>query len=227
MPEENEQDPFADRPDVQEDTPSDLDYTPDPKDTGGEIEDGRENTTAPDSGEDAPINEPSVGEVEEDTGQMPPSTEPPVVPGSPPVDPSQPPETPPVDPAPVVENGNIPHLGANAATIHEDLKPVVQIMFDGAIHKARRAWEEREIIPGELMEGIFDAMKSYQEAGYHVHVHTDRAQSQTGLTAVFNWMDEQDINIMCLHRCSIDDRLISNAVVTVSDEKYPVVTVSE
>lgn len=122
---------------------------------------------------------------------------------------------------PVSEKGVLPHLGVDAVDIHEDLKPVVQVMFDGGIHDHRSQWEMREHILGELVDGIFDAMKSYQGAGYHVHVSTDRAQSQSGLTAVFNWMGKQGIEIKCLHRCSIDVRVVSGAVVTVTDKDHP------
>jgi len=123
---------------------------------------------------------------------------------------------------PSVESNVLPRLNLDEPPIHEDMKPIIQMIFDGGIHSSRKHWEEREIIAGEPIEGVFDAMKSYQDAGYHIHIYSDRAQSQTGLTAVFNWMDQENIDLKCLHRCSISDTMADNAVVTVKDKSFPV-----
>jgi beta-phosphoglucomutase-like phosphatase (HAD superfamily) len=86
--------------------------------------------------------------------------------------------------------------------------------FDGVIHDYKGPWEAPDIIEGEPVEGIKEAIADIRKAGYFVSVVSVRCSHLGGATGIASWLIQHDIHVDHISSakphalCYIDDRAI-------------------
>jgi histidinol phosphatase-like enzyme len=86
--------------------------------------------------------------------------------------------------------------------------------FDGVIHDYKGWWEAPDIIKGEPVKGIKEAIASIREAGYLVSVVSVRCTFIGGSQAIMKWLEKHGIEIDHISSekphalCYIGDRAI-------------------
>lgn len=98
-------------------------------------------------------------------------------------------------------------------------KPTVILDFDGVVHSYVSGWKGADVVPDPPVEGAFEAIESYLEAGLDVAIFSTRTGQPEGVKAMKVWFQEHGASsrIMAelrfpLHKppaiVSIDDRAV-------------------
>jgi hypothetical protein len=60
--------------------------------------------------------------------------------------------------------------------------------FDGVIHAHTSPWEGADVIRDGLVPGAIEAIKSYQDAGFTIAIHSSRSGQFGGIAAMKSWL---------------------------------------
>lgn len=67
-------------------------------------------------------------------------------------------------------------------------KPILCLDFDGVVHSYTSGWQGARNIPDDPMPGVLDFITDAMLAGWDVVIHSSRARSFGGITAMRNWL---------------------------------------
>lgn len=94
------------------------------------------------------------------------------------------------------------------------MKKTVVFDFDGVIHSYTSGWHGEDVISDPPVPGIREAIADIREAGYEVVVVSTRCASMEGMSAVGEWLSNNQIFVDGIYKekppaiVYIDDRAI-------------------
>jgi hypothetical protein len=83
------------------------------------------------------------------------------------------------------------------------IKPVISLDFDGVIHSYTSPWTCCEEINDPPVEGALDFIRNAIQSGFHVNIHTARANDPVAEPSIIAWLLKHGLEHWFIDQMSI------------------------